>query len=90
MFWSQATCKRSGQDVVLKAYALSSLTDFLRNQVLRELHIHSRLENPGVVQLLAAFRVRGCGQDTCTCYVWARQDSVFHDLNTFPCAKIEP
>ncbi|KAG2439627.1 hypothetical protein HXX76_004979 [Chlamydomonas incerta] len=52
----KATCLRSGQDVVLKAYALSGLSDFLRNQVLRELDIHSRLCNPGVVQLLAAFR----------------------------------
>ncbi|KAG2432382.1 hypothetical protein HYH02_012954 [Chlamydomonas schloesseri] len=52
----KATCLRSGQDVVLKAYALSGLSDFLRNQVLRELHIHSRLCNTGVVQLLGAFR----------------------------------
>ncbi len=55
--YPQATCLRSGQDVVLKAYALSGLSDFLRNQVLRELHIHSRLCNTGVVQLLGAFRV---------------------------------
>lgn len=53
----QATCLRSGQDVVVKAYALSGLSDFLRHQVLRELRIHSRLCNPGVVQMLAAFRV---------------------------------
>ncbi|EFJ52922.1 hypothetical protein VOLCADRAFT_45025, partial [Volvox carteri f. nagariensis] len=42
--------------VVLKIYTLSSLSDFLRNQVLRELDIHSRLDHPHVVQLLAAFR----------------------------------
>eukprot|EP00198_Chlamydomonas_reinhardtii_P008722 XP_001698059.1 predicted protein [Chlamydomonas reinhardtii] len=52
----KATCLRSGQDVVVKAYALSGLSDFLRHQVLRELRIHSRLCNPGVVQMLAAFR----------------------------------
>ncbi|KAG2502234.1 hypothetical protein HYH03_000720 [Edaphochlamys debaryana] len=53
---SKATCLVSGQDVVLKAYSLSTLTDFLRNQVLRELDIHSKLEHPGVVQLYAAFK----------------------------------
>ncbi|PNH06107.1 Serine/threonine-protein kinase Aurora-3 [Tetrabaena socialis] len=52
----KAACCRSGRDVVLKSYTLSTLTDFLRNQVLRELDIHSRLEHPSVVQLLAAFR----------------------------------
>ncbi len=55
----QARCLRSGQDIVLKVYSVSSLSDFLRNQVLRELDIHSRLDHPNVVQLLAAFRVRG-------------------------------
>ncbi|PNH07268.1 Serine/threonine-protein kinase Aurora-3 [Tetrabaena socialis] len=53
---SAATCCRSGQDVVLKTYTLSTLTDFLRNQVLRELDIHARLDHPGIVQMLAAFR----------------------------------
>ncbi|GFR42340.1 hypothetical protein Agub_g3251 [Astrephomene gubernaculifera] len=52
----KATCLRSGQDVVLKVYTLTNLSDFLRNQVLRELDIHSRLDHPGVVQLLAAFK----------------------------------
>ncbi|KAG2439626.1 hypothetical protein HXX76_004978 [Chlamydomonas incerta] len=52
----KATCHRSGQDVVLKAYTLSSLSDFLRNQMLRELDIHARLQHPSVVQILGAFR----------------------------------
>ncbi|KAG2502235.1 hypothetical protein HYH03_000721 [Edaphochlamys debaryana] len=52
----KATCHRTGQDVVLKAYSLSTLTDFLRNQVLRELDIHSKLEHPSIVQMLGAFR----------------------------------
>eukprot|EP00198_Chlamydomonas_reinhardtii_P008723 XP_001698060.1 predicted protein [Chlamydomonas reinhardtii] len=52
----KATCHRSGQDVVLKAYTLSSLSDFLRNQMLRELDIHARLQHPAVVQILGAFR----------------------------------
>ncbi|GLI70377.1 hypothetical protein VaNZ11_015157, partial [Volvox africanus] len=43
-------------DVVLKAYNLAGLSNFLRNQVLRELNIHSRLRHPGIVHLLAAFR----------------------------------
>lgn len=58
----QAVCQRSGSEVVLKAYALTRLSAFLQNQVLRELHVHSGLQHPGVVQLLAAFRVsRGTG-----------------------------
>ncbi|EFJ51683.1 aurora like protein kinase [Volvox carteri f. nagariensis] len=52
----KARCLYSGNDVVLKAYNLAGLSTFLRNQVLRELDIHSRLRHPGVVHLLAAFR----------------------------------
>ncbi|GFR52947.1 hypothetical protein Agub_g15609 [Astrephomene gubernaculifera] len=52
----KASCLLSGADVVLKAYNLASLSGFLRNQVLRELDIHSRLAHPGAVQLLAAFK----------------------------------
>ncbi|GFR48886.1 hypothetical protein Agub_g10829 [Astrephomene gubernaculifera] len=52
----KAKCHTSDQEVVLKIYPLTELTDFLRYQVLRELDIHSRLRHPGVVQLLAAFR----------------------------------
>ncbi len=53
----KAACLHSGTDVVLKAYKLAGLSSFLRHQVLRELDIHSRLDHPGVVRLLAAFRV---------------------------------
>ncbi|GLC45895.1 hypothetical protein PLESTF_000709700 [Pleodorina starrii] len=52
----KACCLYSGADVVLKAYNLAGLSTFLRNQVLRELDIHSRLRHPGVVHLMAAFR----------------------------------
>ncbi|KXZ42761.1 hypothetical protein GPECTOR_120g428 [Gonium pectorale] len=52
----KATCLRSGHDVVLKAYALSSLTDFLTHQALREVRVHSGVEHPEVVQLLAVFK----------------------------------
>ncbi|KAG2435727.1 hypothetical protein HXX76_006924 [Chlamydomonas incerta] len=52
----KAVCRTSGTEVVLKLYQLSSLSDFLRHQVLRELEIHSRLRCPSMVQLLAAFR----------------------------------
>ncbi|KAG2451298.1 hypothetical protein HYH02_003904 [Chlamydomonas schloesseri] len=52
----KAVCRTSGTEVVLKLYQLSSLSDFLRHQVLRELEIHSRLRCPSMVQLLAAFK----------------------------------
>ncbi|GLC45899.1 hypothetical protein PLESTF_000710100 [Pleodorina starrii] len=52
----KASCLYSGTDVILKAYNLAGLSTFLRNQVLRELDIHSRLRHPGVVHLMAAFR----------------------------------
>ncbi|GLI70384.1 hypothetical protein VaNZ11_015164 [Volvox africanus] len=52
----KASCLYSSSDVVLKAYNLAGLSNFLRNQVLRELNIHSRLRHPGIVHLLAAFR----------------------------------
>ncbi|GLC45898.1 hypothetical protein PLESTF_000710000 [Pleodorina starrii] len=52
----KAVCRKSGADVVLKAYNLAGLSDFLVYQMLRELDIHSRLRHTGVVKLLAAFR----------------------------------
>lgn len=53
----QAVCRRSGLPVVLKAYRLAGLSDFLLYQVLRELDIHCRLQHDGVVRLLVAFQV---------------------------------
>ncbi|EFJ51811.1 hypothetical protein VOLCADRAFT_87364, partial [Volvox carteri f. nagariensis] len=52
----KAICRWSGSDVVLKAYHLAGLSDFLLYQVLRELDIHSRQRHEGVVKLLAAFK----------------------------------
>lgn len=42
---------------MLKSYSLSSLSEFLRHQVLRELDIHARLQHPHIVQLIATFKV---------------------------------
>jgi hypothetical protein len=53
----QAVCLKSGQDVVLKAYCLPSLTPFLTHQALREVAVHSGLQHPHIVQLIGAFRV---------------------------------
>ncbi|KAG2423222.1 hypothetical protein HXX76_015479 [Chlamydomonas incerta] len=52
----KAVCLKSGQDVVLKAYCLPSLTPFLTHQALREVHVHKRLSHPHIVQLIGAFR----------------------------------
>ncbi|KAG2451016.1 hypothetical protein HYH02_004286 [Chlamydomonas schloesseri] len=52
----KATCLVTNTDVVLKAYNLSSLSTFLRHQVLRELDIHARLVHPSVVQLYSTFK----------------------------------
>ncbi|KAG2428428.1 hypothetical protein HXX76_011548 [Chlamydomonas incerta] len=52
----KATCLVTNTDVVLKAYNLSSLSTFLRHQVLRELDIHARLTHPSVVQLYSTFK----------------------------------
>ncbi|KXZ52976.1 hypothetical protein GPECTOR_8g348 [Gonium pectorale] len=52
----QATCKRTAAPCALKTYRLSELSPFLRHQVLRELSIHSRVNHPGVAQLIAAFK----------------------------------
>ncbi|KAG2486070.1 hypothetical protein HYH03_015276 [Edaphochlamys debaryana] len=52
----KATCNASETDVVLKAYNLMGLSAFLRHQVLRELDIHSRLQHPSIVHLIAAFK----------------------------------
>ncbi|KAG2483052.1 hypothetical protein HYH03_018081 [Edaphochlamys debaryana] len=52
----KAVCLKSGRDVVLKAYSLSSLSSFLTHQALREVSIHSRLEHPSIVQFLGAFK----------------------------------
>ncbi|GFR48358.1 hypothetical protein Agub_g10247, partial [Astrephomene gubernaculifera] len=52
----QAVCRASGLHVALKCYSLGRLSEFLTHQVMREVRVHSRLEHPNVVQLLAAFK----------------------------------
>ncbi|GLC41476.1 hypothetical protein PLESTF_000285800 [Pleodorina starrii] len=52
----KAVCLRSRREVVLKIYSLDDLSEFLTHQMLRELHIHSQLEHPGIAQLYGAFK----------------------------------
>ncbi|KAG2437211.1 hypothetical protein HXX76_005874 [Chlamydomonas incerta] len=52
----KAVCLKSGQDVVLKAYCLPSLTPFLTHQALREVAVHKTVQHPDIVQLIGAFR----------------------------------
>ena len=50
-----ATCRRSGVDVALKSYAKRRLSALNWVQVERELRLHSQLQHPHIVELLAAF-----------------------------------
>jgi hypothetical protein len=50
---------RSGLPVALKVYYMAMLASFNRHQVLREVRLHASLDHPHIIQLYAAFQVRG-------------------------------
>jgi serine/threonine protein kinase len=52
----KATCKRSGEIVVLKIYTLSSVCELYRYQIYREVQVHSSLHHENIVHLLASFQ----------------------------------
>jgi serine/threonine protein kinase len=53
----KAICKRSREEVVLKAYELSAICDLYQHQIFREVGLHASLIHENVVQLYAAFHV---------------------------------
>jgi hypothetical protein len=55
----KAVCKRSNEIVVLKSYQLSSICELYQHQIFREVGLHACLAHENVVQLSAAFQVRG-------------------------------
>eukprot|EP00198_Chlamydomonas_reinhardtii_P004194 XP_001693530.1 predicted protein [Chlamydomonas reinhardtii] len=52
----KAECLHSGEPVALKVYRLKGQSDFLRYQMMRELHIHARLAHDSMVHLIGAFQ----------------------------------
>ena len=52
----RATCRFSGSTVVLKVYDLTAICELYQFQIFREIRLHSKLQHPHVVDLLAAFR----------------------------------
>ncbi|GAX84569.1 hypothetical protein CEUSTIGMA_g11990.t1 [Chlamydomonas eustigma] len=52
----KATCKNSGQVVVLKVYTLAAVCDLYKFQIYREVHLHSRLSHENIVKMHAAFQ----------------------------------
>lgn len=52
----KATCRRTGEVVVLKVYTLGSVCDLYKYQIYREVRVHSPLQHENVVHLLAAFQ----------------------------------
>ena len=50
-----ATCRQSGAVVALKSYSKRRLSGLNWYQVEREIRLHSQLQHPNIIQLLAAF-----------------------------------
>jgi len=51
----RAVCKRTGTEVALKAYAKAKLRSRMKDQVMGEIALHSRLSHPNVLSFYAAF-----------------------------------
>lgn len=51
----RATCKRTGMEVALKCYVKRMLRPRIKQQVIGEISIHSRLNHPNILQFFAAF-----------------------------------